>query len=369
MQNKITNIKNYLKTKYKERDEVIDALFVSVVARQHMLLIGPPGTAKSALVMDFAKSFTDMSYFQWLLTRYSTPEELFGPVSLAELEKGVYKRNVAGKMPEAQLSFLDEIFKSNSAILNALLTIINERLFYNNGAPLKTPLISVIGGSNEYPEEGEGLEALFDRFLIRFELEYIGEDANFFSMLKSDTLYVPEPAPLNLNELSQLQMFADMVNVPDEVLNTLVQIRSELRLEGIRPSDRRFRQSLSIIKAKASLDGRSSAQVQDLTILKHGLWETVDQKDKVVDIVNQHAADKCGLDIERILKVSSEIYLSVQNDPATENGMEATSKFKSMMSELKKLEKDYPKRIDEIKDVQQKLTAAQSNISSLLIGV
>lgn len=369
MQKKIENIKGYLKKKYKEREEVIDALFVSVVARQHMLLIGPPGTAKSALVMDFAKSFTDMSYFQWLLTRYSTPEELFGPVSLAELENGVYKRNVADKLPEAQLSFLDEIFKSNSAILNALLTIINERLFYNDGAPIKTPLISVIGGSNEYPEEGEGLEALFDRFLIRFELEYIGEDANFFSMLKSDTLYIAEPDPLSLMELTQLQMLADMVDVPDDVLNTLVQIRSELRVEGIRPSDRRFRQSLSIIKAKAALDGRSSAQVQDLAILKHGLWETIEQKDKVVDIVNQHAADKCGLDIERILKVSHEIYKAVQEDPSSDNGLEATSKFKSMIAELKNLEKTYPKRADEIKNVQQSLITAQANISSILIGV
>ena len=369
MHNKINDLKNYLKNKYKERDEIIDALFVSVVARQHMLLIGPPGTAKSALIVDFVKSFVDMKYFQWLLTRYSTPEELFGPVSLAELEKGVYKRNVADKLPEAQLTFLDEIFKSSSAILNALLTIINERLFYNDGSPIKTPLISVIGGSNEYPEEGEGLEALFDRFLIRFEVEYIGEDANFFSMLKSDTQYIAPPSPLNLTELTQLQMLADMVDVPDDVLNTLVKIRTELRTEGIRPSDRRFRQSLSIIKAKAALDSRSVVQVKDLAILKDGLWETVDQKDRVVDIVNQYAADKCGMDLERIIKTSTEVYNSVQNDPTSENGMEATSKFKVMIKELKSLETQYPERSDEIEIVQKKIMSAQSNISDLLLGV
>ena len=109
------------------------------------------------------------------ITAFTTPEDMFGPVSLSELEKGVYKRNTDHKMPAAHLSFLDEIFKANSAILNALPTLINERLFYNNGIPHETPLISVIGASNEYPEEGEGLEALFDRFLLRFEVEYIGE--------------------------------------------------------------------------------------------------------------------------------------------------------------------------------------------------
>lgn len=369
MQDKIIEIKSYLNQKYKEREEIIDAMFISVVARQHMLLIGPPGTAKSALVMDFVKSFVDMRYFQWLLTRFTTPEELFGALSLAELEKGVYKRNTTNMLPEAEIAFLDEIFKSSSAILNALLTIINERLYYNGSAPIKTPLLSVIGGSNEYPEEGEGLEALFDRFLIRFELDYIGEDANFFSMLKSDTQFIQEPTPLTMSELGQLQMLADMVDVPDDVLNALLQIRTELKTEGIRPSDRRFRQSLSIVKAKAALEGRSSAKVNDLVILRHGLWETVDQKGKVVDIVDNYAADKCGKDLQRILTQSKEIYNAVQKDPTSENGMEATTKFKNMIAELKTLENQYPNRIGEITDVKNKLMAAQASISGLLIGV
>jgi MoxR-like ATPase len=164
-------------------------------------------------------------------------------------------------------------------------------------------------------------------------------------------------------------MLADMVDVPDDVLNTLVKIRTELRTEGIRPSDRRFRQSLSIIKAKAALDSRSVVQVKDLAILKDGLWETVDQKDRVVDIVNQYAADKCGMDLERIIKTSTEVYNSVQNDPTSENGMEATSKFKVMIKELKSLETQYPERSDEIEIVQKKIMSAQSNISDLLLGV
>ncbi|MBO1913292.1 AAA family ATPase, partial [Microvirga sp. 3-52] len=124
-------------------------------------------------------------YFQWLLTRFSTPEEVFGPLSLKDLEQGVYKRNTATKMPEAHLVFLDEVFKANSAILNSLLTLINERLFYNSGPPTRVPIISVIGASNEYPEEDENLEALFDRFILRFEVKRIEEEANFISMMKA----------------------------------------------------------------------------------------------------------------------------------------------------------------------------------------
>lgn len=156
--------------------------------------------------------------------------KLLNGFQLKELEQGIYKRNTSGKLPEAHVSFLDEIFKANSAILNSLLTLINERLYYNNGGPVQTPLISVIGSSNEYPEEGEGLEALFDRFLIRFEVDYIGEVQSFMSMLKD----LPSiPATMTLDGLYELQFFSDMVEIPDEVLETLALIRKEFRDEGM----------------------------------------------------------------------------------------------------------------------------------------
>lgn len=369
MLNKIESIKNYLNQKFIEREEIIDSLFVSIVARQHTLLIGPPGTAKSALVMEFAKQFTGLDYFQWLLTRFSTPEELFGPVSLQELEKGVYKRNTAHKLPEAHVSFLDEIFKANSAILNSLLTGINERLFYNNGTPVQMPLMSIIGGSNEYPEEGEGLEALFDRFLLRFELNYIGEDANFLSMLKGDTSYISEPSALTLDEIQQLQDLADMVSIPDEVLLTLLTIRNQLKDEGIRPSDRRFRQSLSLIKANAALDGRSTAKVADILILKNGLWESVDQKAKTIEIVENFAADKCQMEMDRIQNTAKELYKTVQKDSSTEVGMEATTKLKALLSELVQLGQTYPNRSAEIEDIKKKIIMAQEKIGQILLGI
>ena len=171
--NKLEEIRHALNSKFFEREKEVEGILVALLSRQHMLMIGPAGTAKSALSSELSKIIEGTTYFQWLLTKFSTPEEVFGPLSLKGLEQGVYERITTSKMPEANLVFLDEIFKANSAILNSLLTLINERLFYNNGSPVQVPLMSVIGASNEYPEEEEGLDALFDRFLLRFEINLL----------------------------------------------------------------------------------------------------------------------------------------------------------------------------------------------------
>lgn len=367
MLKKIGEIKKYLNQKYVEREEIIDAIFLSIISRQHCLLIGPPGTGKSALVTDIVKCITGIEYFQWLLSRFSTPEELFGPVSLKELEQGVYKRNTAQKMPEAHLAFVDEIFKANSAILNSLLTLINERLFYNNGTPYQTPLISVIGASNEYPEEGEGLEALFDRFLLRFEVDYIGEDSSFIEMLIGAS--PQKPPQLMFEEIDNLQMFSGMVTVTHEVIETLAHIRTALRDEGVRPSDRRFRQSLSLLQAKAMLDGRQETIVSDIQILKDGLWETVDQKSVVHDIVRAHTQDKLKMNLEEIEKSAREIFTNLKKNGTSEAALEASQKMKSLLQELKKLSSKYSHRLDEIKAVRDKVEKAQKQIASAMLGI
>lgn len=358
---------NYLSCKYVEREEVIKAIYLSIVARQHCLLIGPPGTGKSALVMDVAKSINNLNYFQWLLGRFTTPEELFGPVSLSELEKGVYKRNTDNKLPMAHLSFLDEIFKANSPILNNLLTLINERLFYNNGVPINTPLISVIGASNEYPQE-EGLEALFDRFLLRFEVDYIGEDTQFIKMLQGT--YVKEPSDfLTLDDIDNLQLFSEMANIPHEVYETLRLIRTDLKDEGIRPSDRRFRQSLSLLKANAVLEGRSDVEIEDILILKDGLWETVEQQAKVHEVVTKHAQDAVKTTLLEIEEEAKDIYNRVKAEQTPEIALEATTKMKSLLSELSKLAHSHPQKQAEIQLVHEKVEISQKQIVDAVLGV
>lgn len=368
MLQKIANIENYLNTKFTERQEIVHMMFTCLVARQHMLLIGLPGTAKSALIKTFSEQIEGVDYFQWLLTRFSTPEELFGAVSLKELEQGVYKRNTTGKLPQAHVTFLDEIFKANSAILNAMLTLINERVFYNNGSPTKTPLMSVFGGSNEYPEDGEGLEALFDRFLIRFEVDYIAENRNFFNVLANDGVYVAPPSKLTLNEIVQLQNAAENVTIPDAVLNVIVKIREELANDGVRPSDRRFIQSLALLKAHALLAGRNTVNVTDLSILKNGLWENIKQKAKVVEVVENYSVDKVSQLLTITSKACSDLFNQVKANPDGKVGQEVLSKARDMIAQLDKAKIENPQRAAEIDTMINKIGELNRTISDVLLG-
>lgn len=344
---KITEIRNYLNSKYFEREKEIDAILIALLSRQHVLLIGSPGTAKSALASELSKIVKDMGYFQWLLTRFSTPEELFGPLSIKDLEQGVYKRNTTGKLPEAHLAFLDEIFKANSAILNSLLTLINERIFYNNGGVVQSPLISIVGSSNEYPEEGEGLEALFDRFLLRFEIDYLQDDSNFISMLKGSNAQLQAPS-MTLMELQQMQFFTDMVVIPDTVYQTLAEIRMELFNEGIRPSDRRFKQSLSVLKAKALLEQRQQVAVNDIVFLENALWEDPSQKDITSQVVRSLAQDSVERELEQYKKEIAEIQKNLANlgtgEQDVEHKLELAKKTKDILNSVTEMKQKHPEK-------------------------
>ncbi|RME56807.1 MAG: AAA family ATPase, partial [Deltaproteobacteria bacterium] len=179
---KIRRIRSELQGRFLEREREVDGALMALLSGQHLLLIGPPGTAKSMLADELCKRIEDAVYFQWLLTRFTTPEEVFGAVSLKGLEQDEYRRVTAGKLPECDIAFLDEVFKANSSILNALLTLINERKFHNGREVVQVPLLTLFGASNELPEEDE-LTALYDRFLLRYQVSYLRETFNFLKML------------------------------------------------------------------------------------------------------------------------------------------------------------------------------------------
>ena len=359
--NKLEEIRQALNSKFFERENEVEGILVALLSRQHMLMIGPAGTAKSALSSELSKIIEGTTYFQWLLTKFSTPEEVFGPLSLKDLEQGVYQRITKTKMPEANIVFLDEIFKANSAILNSLLTLINERLFYNNGSPVQVPLMSVIGASNEYPEEDEGLDALFDRFLLRYEINPIVDETNFVSMLKAagQTMQMPF---MTMEELVHLQFLTDKVVIPDEVYKALSKIRVGLRDEGIRPSDRRFKQSLSVLQAKALINQRQVVQMEDITILENVLWEKVDQKDAVSYIIRNHAHDVITQTLYSIQNEANEVFYSILQDQSPEAGMEATQKMKALVADLNKLKSHNQSRNADIDVLLDKVTSMQHEI-------
>ena len=307
----LNTIQLALNEKFYDRQQEIEALMTALLAKQHLLLIGPAGTGKSALSAMLGEIFEDSHYFQHLLTPFSTPEELFGALSLKDLEQGVYKRNIQGMLPEAHFAFIDEIFKANSAILNSLLTLINERLYYNNGVPIASPLMTLIGSSNEYIEEDEGLEALFDRFLLRYEVQYIRKQEDFVAMLKSThPVFIPK---LTLQQLQEHQQRVSRVRIEDSMYMTLAKIRQALFDEGIRPSDRRFKQSLSLLQARAYLQNRLHVTKDDMAILQHVLWERVEQKARTREIIEEISFDSVEDFIGRIQPEFDMLLLQAQN--------------------------------------------------------
>jgi len=275
---KLKKIREELKQKFLERSALIDGALAALLSAHHILIIGPPGTAKSMLADEICRRIEGANYFQWLLTRFTTPEEIFGAVSLKALEQDDYRRVTTHKLPEAHIAFLDEIFKANSSILNAILTLMNERLFHNGKEVTKAPLLTLFGASNELPEDDE-LTALYDRFLLRFVVNYIAEDFRFLRMLESQPQ--EERTILSFAELQEIQAQTRNVALPSHVYRAIADLRRELNKKGIQASDRRYRQALSLLQAHAYLEGQNAVQETDLFFLEHALWRDPAEHEQV----------------------------------------------------------------------------------------
>jgi len=245
-------------------------MLAAVVARLHVFLLGPPGSAKSLLATAIVSSIEGTNGFTWLMSKFTTPEDVFGPLSLAALQQGRFERITTKKLPEAHVALLDEIFKSNSAILNACLTLMNERTFNNGTTSLDCPLITLVGASNELPD-GDDLEALFDRFALRLVVPYITDPDNVIRLLSPSTKVAA--ATLTLEDLSACQEEAAEVDVPDAFLELLVKtVKPRLEEQGVRASDRRWQQIVRFLQAYAYLDGKDAVSADHTDILPDLLW-------------------------------------------------------------------------------------------------
>lgn len=277
-------IRDELQAIFLERTALIDGALVALLAGQHVLVVGPPGTAKSMLADEVCRRIDGAHYFQWLLTRFTTPEELFGAVSLSALEQDDYRRITAHKLPEAHVAFLDEIFKASSSILNTILSVMNERRFHNGRTVQDVPLLTLFAAANELPEDDE-LLALQDRFLLRFLVEYISEDFRFLKLLQARP--AATRTTIDLPTLEAARAEAAALPVPGEVLRMVMDLRRELARKEIVASDRRWTQAIGVLRAHAWLDGRDAVREQDLRFLEHVLWRDPAERETVREAIRE----------------------------------------------------------------------------------
>lgn len=282
----LNNVLSFIKQSFVGKDDIIDLLAVGLIARENAFLLGPPGTAKSAIVRLLSNCIKDGNNFEYLLTRFTEPNEIFGPFDIRKLKEGELVTNTEGMMPEASMIFLDEIFNANSAILNSLLTALNERIFRRGKETRVLPALMFVGAGNILPED-EALNALFDRFLIRIKCDYVDSDLleavliAGWNLEKEQADSIPQILPEDIKILQKRCKQVNLAPVRKEFINTI----HNLRNTGIKVSDRRAVKIQNLIAASALLCERGEAALSDLWVMKH-VWDTEEQIEILAGIID-----------------------------------------------------------------------------------
>ena len=279
-------VESELKSRFIDRDDEIRGLSLAALSGQHLLMLGPPGNAKTQLIKAFTE-YLGGACFKWSLNEFTAPDEILGPVSLQGLKSDIYRRNTAGKLPEADVGYLDEIFKANSPILNTLLPILQERVFFNDSVETPVPLLFLMGSSNELPPEDEGLAALYDRFVLRYNPGYISDPGQFAQLLTlKNGQRRTEPITRETLIADRAIVAGMSTAVGPDTIESLTLVWSRLREEAhVVLSDRRWRQTLLIMAAESWLSGATEVTPESLLVGIHVFWDKPDQIRTVSQIV------------------------------------------------------------------------------------
>ena len=286
-----------------EREEIIAVSLLAALCGQNTFLYGPPGTAKSLIPRRLPCAFHDPDDFEYLMHRFSTPEEVFGPVSIKALKEDHYIRKTDSYLPKADFAFLDEIWKSSPAILNTLLTLINERIFKNGETIEQVPLKALLAASNETPDINQGLEALYDRFIVRLMVQPIGQLQHFELLIHSKPslaeAVVPEELRIKSDEWNAWLQQIHSVTLSSETLTIIHLIREKLakldKSSTVYVSDRRWQRAAILMKSAAFFNGRKETNHSDALLLQHCLWTHEGNYQAVQEIV-VNAVKQSGLD-------------------------------------------------------------------------
>lgn len=282
--NKLNQVLDHLKSTFVGKDEIIDLMGICLMSRENLFLLGPPGTAKSAMVRALAQQLRGRT-FEYLLTRFTEPNELFGPFDIRKLREGELVTNTEGMLPEASLIFLDELLNANSAILNSLLMVLNEKVFRRGRENRDLPVLMIVGASNHLPEE-EALQALFDRFLVRVHCDNVAPElleAVLDAGWRLEQKNGQAPPEISIDEVATVQRQIATVDLTG-IKKSYLDLIQRLRNAGVKVSDRRAVKLQRLIAASALICNRSHAIPSDMWVMRY-IWDTEEQQEVIAGIV------------------------------------------------------------------------------------
>lgn len=354
---------NQAKAALPERDAIVDAVLLCAIACTNIVLYGLPGTAKSKLSRVFCSAI-DGDIFDYLFTRFTTPAEINGPTDVQALKLGRQRRITTGKLPQAHVAFLDEGFKANSACLNSMLTAVNEHKFHDDGQVIDIPLRVAILASNEFPEDNDNLGAFDDRFPMRFEVTPLKNPDNFRKMLRRDL--PPVTATIDVNNLQLLQDHAESLDVGEDVIDALWNLRTELEGKGIYASDRKMDVACGLMRARAALTGANKVTTAQLAILRHVLWLRPEQQHAVRELVDNHVATWLR-DIRQAVDIVNQQEAAMAQAIKEKGSIAATNnKIGKIGQKLQELNRTVLKELEHNPDAKGEVEAIRKRINDIL---